>query len=301
MGKKKFTIQFTATEDGKLLREALAEVGISKRALTAIKFDGGHISVNGRTENVRFILRAGDVVEVIFPPEQMSEGIIPAYGMPFDIVYEDEAVIVLNKPTGISTIPSREHPVESVANYLAGYFIEQNLASTIHVVTRLDRDTAGLMCVAKHRHIHHLMGQMQINGKVHREYEAFVHGHVASDFVTIREPIGRKSDSIIEREVRADGQQAHTDCTVLKRFVLDGEKYSHVRLKLYTGRTHQIRVHMAHIGHPLMGDDLYGGLRTHLSHQALQCVHLSFVHPITKQLMNFSIPLMERMQNMLDC
>lgn len=293
----RFTVTFTAKQQGQLLREAISEFGISKRALTAIKFEGGEILVNGREQNVRYILQAGDEITITFPQEQMSDGLFPQQG-PLTIVYEDEALLVLNKPAYMSTIPSREHPDGSIANYVAGYFQEQNVASTVHVVTRLDRDTSGLLCIAKHRHIHHLTGQMQQTGAIHREYEAIVHGHVEPQ--TIIAPIGRKETSIIEREVRADGQHAHTDVLLLKQLTIDGRPYSHIRLKLHTGRTHQIRVHMAYIGHPLVGDELYGGQRELIARQALHCVKLQLRHPITDQALLFECILPSDMMNIIN-
>lgn len=134
------------------------------------------------------------------------------------IVYEDDAILVLNKPAHQSTIPSREHPTNSIANLVCGYFQQQGLDSTAHIVTRLDRDTSGLLCIAKHAHIHHLTGLAQRSREISRQYEAIVHGHIEQNFQSIIAPIGRKEASIIEREVREDGQYAHTDVKVLKRF-----------------------------------------------------------------------------------
>ena len=280
----RFTVTFIANKQGQLLREAISDFGISKRALTAIKFDGGEILVNGQEQNVRYMLQAGDEITVKFPREQVSSGLVAQEG-PLDIVYEDEALLVLDKPAYRSTIPSREHPDGSIANFVAGYFSRQDIASTVHVVTRLDRDTSGLLCIAKHRHIHHLAGLMQRAGSLHREYEAIVHGHVESQ--SIIAPIGRKDSSIIEREVREDGQYAHTDVSLLRHWTMDGKPYSHIRLKLHTGRTHQIRVHMSHIGHPLVGDELYGGSRALIARQALHCVKLQLTHPITGEMLAF--------------
>ena len=196
-------------------------------------------------------------------------------------------------------VPRICFPSGSVANYLRGYYAEQGIASTIHIVTRLDRNTSGLMVIAKHRHIHHLMSEQQKRGEIHREYEAIVHGHVNQSFLSIIAPIGRKDTSIIEREVREDGQFAHTDMTVLKRSTRDGADVTHVRLKLYTGRTHQIRVHAAHIGHPLVGDELYGGLRELINRQALHCVSVSFFHPILQKQMKFLSALNEDMNKLI--
>lgn len=292
----RFTVTFTAKKQGQLLREAISEFGISKRALTAIKFEGGEILVNGREQNVRHLLQLGDEITIIFPKEKVSDGLVPQQG-PLDIVFEDEALLILNKPAYMSTIPSREHPDGSIANFVAGHFSQQDIASTVHVVTRLDRDTSGLLCIAKHRHIHHLAGLMQSEGTIHREYEAIVHGHVQSQ--SIIAPIGRKETSIIEREVREDGQHAHTDVRLLKQLVIDGKPYSHIRLKLHTGRTHQIRVHMAHIGHPLVGDELYGGSRNLIKRQALHCVKLQLIHPVTGETLLFERILPADMINII--
>lgn len=280
---KNFTITFTAQHDEQLLREAISDYGISKRALTAIKFEGGEITVNGREQNVRYKLRAGDTVQIIFPPEDISDSLLAEHTA-LPIVYEDDALLVIDKPAYMSTIPSREHPTGSLANFVRGHFEQQQLASTVHIVTRLDRDTSGLVVIAKHRHVHHVMSEQQKRGEVHRQYEAIVHGELATHALSITEPIGRKETSIIEREVRADGQAAHTD--VERLAVANG--LSHVRLTLHTGRTHQIRVHMAHIGHPLVGDSLYGGARDLLDRQALHCCSVSFEHPFTKKIMKFT-------------
>ena len=295
----RFTLRFTAEKKGQLLREALGDWRISKRALTAIKFEGGLLTVNGVEQNVRYLLTPGDLVEVTFPPEEKSAGLVVEYDS-LRIVYEDEAILVLDKPAYQSTIPSREHPTGSIANHVCGYFEQQNLASTVHIVTRLDRDTSGLLCIAKHAHIHHLTGLAQRNGELSREYEAIVHGHVKEDKQSILAPIGRKETSIIEREVREDGQFAHTDVKVLRRFDIHGEPVTHVRLKLYTGRTHQIRVHMAYLGHALLGDELYGGSKTHINRQALHCVSLQMKHPLDGKLLKFTSPLMDDMQRLLN-
>lgn len=295
----RYTLSFTVEKDGQLLRDALGKWRISKRALTAIKFEGGLLTVNGVERNVRHPLQIGDRVEVKFPLEEKSEGLVVEYGE-LTIVYEDEAILVLDKPAHQSTIPSREHPTKSIANNVCGYFEQQGLASTVHIVTRLDRDTSGLLCIAKHAHIHHLTGLAQRSGEVSREYEAIVHGHVIEDCQSIVAPIGRKDTSIIEREVREDGQFAHTDFLVKRRFYRQEEPMTHIRLKLHTGRTHQIRVHMAYLGHPLVGDELYGGTRKLIDRQALHCVSLSMQHPLTSEVLHITSSLHEDMQQLIN-
>lgn len=277
----RYSIQFTVDKQG-LLREALAKFGISKKGLTAIKHRGGQLLVNGEEKTVRHMLQMNDVVTVYFPLEEPSEQITPC-ATPLNIVYEDTEILVMSKPPYLATIPSYLHQQDSVASRVVHYFKEQNLASTVHIVNRLDRDTSGLMCIAKHSYIHYLMSEMQKKHLIDRQYEAIVEGNIEQDKGEIIAPIGRKDDSIIERLVTEDGQFAHTEYEVLERFLLDGEPTMHIRLKLHTGRTHQIRVHMASIGHPLVGDELYGGSTKYIQRQALHCVYVSLIHPISNE------------------
>ncbi|MGG5253254.1 RluA family pseudouridine synthase [Neobacillus sp. SM06] len=281
------------TDTGKLVRDFAKEKDISRSALTDIKFKGGKILVNKAEVNVRYRLQQEDFLEIIFPPETKSDG-VAGEEIPLDIVYEDEFVLVINKPPGMNTIPSREHPAGSLANALIGYYEKSGIEATAHIVTRLDRNTSGLVLIAKHRHVHHLFSRAQQNGGVKRGYEAFVSGKVAAERGTIEQPIGRKAESIIEREVREDGQYACTHFKVLAR----AEDYSHLELRLETGRTHQIRVHMLSIGHPLLGDDLYGGSTERIKRQALHCKQLAFWHPFLNKQMKFTIPLPEDMKKL---
>ncbi|WP_391208172.1 RluA family pseudouridine synthase [Psychrobacillus sp. L4] len=277
------SLAFEVKEKRLVLRDAIKEYGISKKALTSIKFEGGKILVNGEEKTVRHMLEIGDVVTIVFPNEKKSEGLIAEQGE-FPILFEDDHLLILAKKAGISTIPSREHPQGTIANYVAGYLEESGLTSTVHIVTRLDKDTSGIICIAKHRHAHHLLSEMQKTRAIFRTYEAIVHGHVKEDQQTIDAPIGRKDGSIIERVVSPDGKNAKTTVEVIKRFSIQGENISHVRLKLHTGRTHQIRVHMMSIGHPLIGDDLYGGSRLLINRQALHAKELRFIHPFTNEI-----------------
>ncbi|WP_438316331.1 RluA family pseudouridine synthase [Sporosarcina sp. FA9] len=259
---------------------------ISKRTLTATKYDGGKLLVNGIERDVRHPLHPGDEVEIQFPPEKISMGLAVEHGE-LDLVYEDDALIVVNKPAGQSTIPSRDHPSGTIANFLAGKFTRERVPSTVHIVTRLDRNTSGLICIARNRHIHHLLGQQMIHSDFFRRYEAIVEGHIMKDAFSIEEPIGREDGSIIKRVVREDGQYARTDVLVSERFHIKGRALSRVNLNLHTGRTHQIRVHMEWAGHPLVGDDLYGGDVLFISRQALHCTALMFTHPLSGELKVF--------------
>lgn len=277
---------------GKTIKEFLKEQEISRTALTDIKFKGGSILVNGKEENVRYKLLQNDTLTLIFPVEIPSVG-VKGESIPLEIVYEDDYLLVINKPSEMNTIPSREHPCGSLANALVGYYERVGIAATSHIVTRLDRNTSGLVLVAKHRHVHHLFSKAQQKGKIKRTYEAFATGWISLDHGTIEQPIGRKTDSIIEREVRADGQYACTHYKVIKRY----GQYTHIELQLETGRTHQIRVHMSFLGYPLLGDDLYGGETTLISRQALHCKQLTFYHPFELVELNFSASLPDDMKN----
>jgi 23S rRNA pseudouridine1911/1915/1917 synthase len=281
-------------EQGMLVREYLRTKGISKAALTDIKFKGGSITVDGKHVTVRHVLKRGETLSIAFPPEERSEG-MRSENIPLSIVYEDAYVIVINKEPYMSTIPSREHPDGTIANALLYHYDQQHLKSTVHVVTRLDRDTSGLMLVAKNRFIHHLLSEQQKEKKIHRTYEAFVHGIVEQNNGTIDAPIGRKADSIIERTVREDGQLAVTHFRVLERY----SDMSRVELELETGRTHQIRVHMSYLGHPLLGDDLYGGTLEKIDRQALHSKALVFYHPILEKELMFTAELPGDMKEVL--
>lgn len=269
-----------------LIKDFLKKEEISRTALTDIKFKGGNILANGQEVNVRYKLRTGDELTIIFPQEIPSEG-VKGESIPLDILFEDEYLMVVNKQAAMNTIPSREHPTGSLANALVGYYQENGLIATSHIVTRLDRDTSGIVLVAKHRHVHHLFSLMQRKGQVKRTYEALAGGCLLLDHGTIEEPIGRKEDSIIEREVRQDGQYACTHYQVIKRY----KGFTHIELQLETGRTHQIRVHMSFMGHPLLGDDLYGGDLSVVCRQALHCKKIKFTHPFLGTEMSFTASL----------
>lgn len=280
---------------GKDIKSFLSEVQISRRALTDIKFTGGLIEVNGKEQNVRYVLNAGDRLVIVFPPEPVNPH-LKKENLPLDIVYEDRDILVINKPPYMSTIPSREHPSGSVANALA-YYYEQNVKAktAVHIATRLDRNTSGLLLAAKHRHAHHLFGLQQAESSIYRAYEGIASGIFRKKMDSIDAPIGRKESSIIEREVRKDGKWAITTYEVMKQM----KEGAHLKLKLETGRTHQIRVHLAYIGHPLFGDELYGGPVSGIGRQALHCSELSFFHPLTKAELHFSSELPKDMRLLL--
>ncbi|WP_251552456.1 RluA family pseudouridine synthase [Neobacillus muris] len=282
-------------DSGLILRDFLKRKEISRTALTDIKFKGGDILVNGEAVTVRYSLKAQDLLTVIFPNEEPSAG-FSGEDIPLNIIFEDDYLLIVNKPAYMNTIPSREHPAGSLANALMGYYEKIGLPATAHIVTRLDRDTSGIVLIAKHRHVHHLFSMMQRDHLVNRTYEALAEGGISADTGTITAPIGRKEQSIIEREVRPDGQYARTHYRVLNRY----SQFTQIELNLETGRTHQIRVHMSYLGHPLLGDDLYGGDTAIINRQALHCKKIAFIHPITHQELVFTAALPLDMKKVIE-
>nr|WP_138416552.1 RluA family pseudouridine synthase [Aquibacillus sediminis] len=254
--------------------------GFSSRLLKEVKYD--RLLVNGKVVTVRRRLVAGDELEVLLPPEGRGAS-LQSEQLPLEIIYEDDDVLVVNKPAGIATLPSMNHKSGTIANRLLGYYDQHHLPYTVHIVTRLDADTSGLLLVAKHRYSHLLLFRDQQKGLINRRYQAIIEGQLSNKQGTIRLPIGRKSGSIIERTVVEDGKPAITHYQVLE--IRNG--YTNVGVNLETGRTHQIRVHFAHIGHPLLGDGLYGQKKQEIERHALHCSGLSFQHPITNELKTF--------------
>lgn len=296
MEDKRYSLQWYVTkeEDGQTVKQFLTSKGISKRALTDIKFKGGHITVDEIEQNVRYLLGVDEQVKVFFPIEPMNDQLHPE-NISLHILFEDEHILVINKPSGMSTIPSREHPTGSLANALVHYFLQNTIHSQVHIVTRLDRETSGIVLVAKHRHAHHLLSELQKRFEMTRTYEAFVTGDWIFSHGTINKPIGRKEDSIIEREVRMDGQEAITHFRLLKQY----KGFAHLQVNLETGRTHQIRVHMCDCNHPLLGDDLYGGETKLINRVALHCCTITFPHPFTNERMTFRCDLPKDMGGLL--
>ena len=271
-----------------VLREFLLENNISRKTLTRIKFDNdGSIKVNDKEENVRYILKKDDIVEITLPSENYR-----FIDKPIEIVYEDAYFLIVNKEINLPSIPSRNSEDESLLERVNYYFREKNINSIPHIVTRLDKNTSGLVLIAKHRHIHALFSNMEID----KYYTALINGRIGQHGI-IEAPIRRVSSSIIEREVGEDGEYAKTEYW-LEKYNLKNN-VSIVKLKLYTGKTHQIRVHMKYLGYPLLGDELYGGDVGLISRQALHCSNLAFIHPIIGEEINVSVNLPNDMNNII--
>ncbi|MBX0317733.1 MULTISPECIES: RluA family pseudouridine synthase [Shouchella] len=276
------TFSWRVDEDAPLLlRTFLREKKqVSKRLLAAVKFKGGLLRVNEMEATVRHVVKTGDLVTMVLPPESPSLSLQPEQLL-FGIPYEDEHLLVADKPGHMATIPSRDRPGGSLANGVLHYYKQQHLQATFHAVNRLDRGTSGLLIVAKHRYAHDLLSRLQQQGGVKRCYKALVTGVLSEKAGIINAPIDRKPGSIIEREVGPGGKSAITHYKV----EAESKTHSLVSLQLETGRTHQIRVHFAYIGHPLVGDGLYGDHDEALAHQALHCDRVALTHPFTDEVL----------------
>ena len=255
-----------------------------------LKRDGGDYAFSKVIEKVK----PGDMIRIsIHEDNDNSSEIIPAKGQ-LDIVYEDEDLILLNKPGDMVVHPSYAHYKDSLSNILAGYYEESGQQHVIRVIGRLDRETSGLIIFAKNRHSAALLSDQTKNMSRRKEYLALCSGVFEETEGTVNAPIGEIPGQRMIREVREDGKEAVTHYHVEKQF----EDYALVRLHLDTGRTHQIRVHMKHIGHPLLGDGLYGTeIENHhnMKRTALHAAHLEFKQPISGKELKFDASLPEDM------
>ncbi|KAF1296450.1 RNA pseudouridine synthase [Enterococcus sp. JM4C] len=276
----------------------LKEQGISKGLLAKIKFQGGQIKVNGKVENVLFSLSYNDMVTIVIPDEGEHETLL-LDETPIEIVFEDEHLLVVNKPAGVSSIPAQYHPNYTMANRVKAYYKRQGYVNqVIHVVTRLDRDTTGLMLFAKHGFAHAKLDVQLREKKVVKKYQALVSGSLERlmDHAEINLPIGRDYTSLLRRKVSEDGQIAKTEYWLEAK----QKELALVDIQLHTGRTHQIRVHFSALGCALLGDEMYEGrMDLGITRQALHCYALRFDHPFTNESLAFQQPLAEDMAKLV--
>lgn len=290
-------IDYIIDEDSAGLRveQFLRRKRYSGQNLSEIKRMPKSILVNGVHYYMRQELSTGDHLQVRICETQNSEK-IPPTKLALDIIYEDEDLLVLNKPAGMPIHPSLNNYTNSMANALAYYFQSQGKPFIFRCCNRLDRDTSGLTIVSKHLVSGSILSDMTKYREVHREYLAIARGSVTPSEGTIQAPLGRKEGTIIERTVDWEhGEDAVTHYKVVK----EANGHSLVSLRLETGRTHQIRIHMKYLGYPLIGDYLYNPDMEYMTRQALHSHHMEFTHPITGEHMSFTAPLPEDMARVM--
>lgn len=257
------------------------ELKISSRLLyKLIKLN--KIELNHKPCDTRKTVTFGDTITINFDYEEDNSNIIPTK-MNLNIIFEDDWLLVVNKPAGIAIHPSVLHYSDSLCNGIKFYFDKIGLKKKIRPVNRLDLNTSGLVVFAKCEYIQECLINQMKNNQFKKEYLAVCNGFFDKKSGTINLPIARKENSIIERCISENGQPAITHYEVLKEF----DNYSLVKCSLETGRTHQIRVHMSAIGHPLLGDSLYGSISDLINRQALHCFNLQFIHPVYNNYLNF--------------
>ena len=302
----------TVCEDsvGKRLDAYIAEITEMSRSSAAKQIESGDITVNGTPVSKKYAVKLGDIIEIA--PQEVEEYDVVAEDIPLDIIYEDSDIIVINKPKGMVVHPAPGNYTGTLVNALL-YHCKDSLSGIGGVmrpgiVHRIDKDTTGLIVVAKNDTAHNsLSEQLEYHG-VTREYHALVRGGFKSDTGTVDAPIGRhpvdRKKMAVLTSPSANAKRAVTHFEVIERY----SDITYLKLHLETGRTHQIRVHMAHTGHALLGDEVYAGTKTRFEKQhpalfdgqALHAKKLSFIHPTTKTTVKFECPLPKEFERALE-
>ena len=283
-------------EEGRMVKGILrGSLQLSYTLLKSLKWRENAILLNGQSVHVNAIVHAGDAVSVALSERTPREDLYCENTAAPNIVYEDEDLLVLNKPAGVAMHPkSGDASASSLAAMLTSYLGE---GSVPHFVSRLDKGTSGLLIAAKSGYVHDRLRRALHSSELRREYRAVAVGQVTPPCGVIDAPIGRADGSIIRRCVREDGLVSRTEYEVLQTT----ERFTLLRLRPETGRTHQLRVHMAYLGHPLAGDWLYGTEDKNLiARPALHSYELWFMQPVTGQEMHFTAPIPQDMQRLLE-
>lgn len=269
-------LKWIADREGRLSSFLLGELKMSSSLMNKLKW-GDAIRVNGTPQRTNYPVKPGDVVSVRLDEEEPE---FPAEDGPLTILYEDAYLLAVDKPAGMLIHPSRSKFEGTLANFVAGYYRRTGQKSAFHPLTRLDRDTFGIVLLAKNAHVHTLLQQ----GKVQKTYHALTFGWTNEDAGTIDAPIARRELPSLLRYVSPEGKPSVTEFSVLSR----QETICKLALWPITGRTHQLRVHCAHMGHPILGDPQYGSIESQafsttlgLTHQLLCAKRLELAHPIT--------------------
>ena len=294
----KFELEFCETSPKRMDTFVSLGAEVSRNRACELLEDG-LVLVNGAKATKKTKLKIGDRVEITLPDPVEYEAL--PQDIPLDIVYEDESLLVVNKPKGMVVHPAAGNYTDTLVNALL-FHCKDSLSGINGVlrpgiVHRIDKNTSGLLMVAKNDNSHNFLAEQIKEHSFKREYEAVVYGNVKNDSGTINAPIARHPVKRKQMAVAVGGREAVTHYEVLERF--DG--FTHLRLKLETGRTHQIRVHMAYMGHPVAGDDVYGPKKviTSLNGQCLHAKVLGFIHPDTKEYMEFDSQLPEYFKGFL--
>lgn len=278
------------------LRSALKQRGVTSSLIKVAIFHGGSMSINGETKWAVELVAPGDTFGITLPPEVANDH-VPVCDLPFEIVYEDRDFLVINKAAGVATVPAHNVDMQdSLVNRVKYYYQQQNYENQVtHVATRLDKDTSGLVVFPKHRFAHAVLDAQLKQHAVKKEYLAIVGGHLTTQHGYIDAPIQRDPASFVKREVGLGGKSSVTEYWLTQA----SSTASIVKVRLHTGRTHQIRVHFSYLNHPLIGDAMYGG-QPIMDRQALHCYWLSFYSPFLQKQIELTAPLPTDMATAMD-
>ena len=286
-------LNYTIQENDKTVKGIMTEnLNFSRRLSKRLELTD-RLFVNGKATRLNKSVFKGDVLSIEFDEEEDEYA---AVDIPIEIVYEDNDLMVVNKPPFIVVHPTKSHQDNTVANAVAFYFNRQNIKRKVRLVNRLDMNTSGIVIIAKNPYAHNELANQMKSNIVDKYYYAIVEGMVKEDEGTINEPITRLNPDDIVRVVHPLGKECITHYIVEERF----DNMTLVKLKLETGRTHQIRVHMKHIGHPILGDTLYGKESELIQRQALHCYEMKFIQPITGKDIKVTCPLPEDMKKIIN-
>lgn len=285
---RKISYKITSEYDNRKVLDFLKHCGYSHRLITKLKQAPDGLVLNGAHTRTVDLLRENDIFEINIPDDKEESISIPVK-MPLDIVYEDEDLIVVNKPAMLAVHESHNHLGDTLSNAVAYYLGEKGKSSVFRAVGRLDKGTSGLMVCALNKYT-----ASKLSGKIYKEYFAIASA-VFEGEGTIDAPIYRPDPIITVRTVDEKGERAVTHWKAVKN---DGVN-TLLKIHLETGRTHQIRVHFSHIGAPLVGDTMYGKADERLCHQALHCCYCRFTHPVTNEVMEFFRDIPEDMKGII--
>ena len=292
-GKQKYNYLVWSVEKEEVLKKVLIEeMGISLRMISELKSRRA-VNVNGTLRFNHEPVHVGEIITVDLGENRseygLEEGVV-------DVIYEDEDIVAVNKSPFIVVHPTGTHLTGTLLNYMESWFRQNGILEKVRFISRLDRDTSGILLIAKNRYAHHRMSQAHQDMMMQKTYVALIEGKMKRQEGEINAPIGRRENDGIKREVMEDGQTAITKYKVLK----EGEKFSLVELTPVTGRTHQLRCHMAYIGYPLIGDSLYGGNMEYMNRQALHSVTLEFFSPRKEEKIYLKAELPQDMQELVN-
>ncbi len=272
-----------------------AHFHISDRLILKLKRHN-QIFINQTPAFMHTSLHLNDIVTANISFTETSENIV-ATNLPLEIIFEDESMLVLNKPAGIAVHPSISHFSDSLSNGVQYYFKKNNIHTKIRPVNRLDKDTSGLVIFAKNEYVQECLIRQMASHDFKKHYLALLVGNLDENHKigTIQASIARKDNSIIEREINQNGQFAITNYKLIENYL----DYCFVDVQLETGRTHQIRVHSKFIGHPILGDSLYGSVTQLIERQALHAYKICFVHPVTNQKIELKTQIPQDMEHLI--